>query len=63
MQEACFVFPDREKLPAAAKEMRRLYGQLKAGAVVSKEMAELRSLACVAMLILEDLLESHPPST
>ena len=55
MQEAFFVFPDREKLPVAAKTMRALYEELK-GAAVTKEVAELRSLACVAMLILEELL-------
>jgi len=55
MQEAYFVFPDREKLPGAAKEMRALYEALK-GAVMTKETAELRSLACVAMLILEELM-------
>jgi len=55
MQEACFVFPDREKLPGAARKMRGLYDELKGGGIVSKEMAELRSLACVAMLILEEL--------
>ena len=55
MQEAYFVFPDREKLPVAAKEMRALYEELK-GAAVTKETAELRSLACVAMLILEELM-------
>ena len=56
MQEAYFVFPDREKLPIAAKEMRALYEELK-GAPVTRETAELRSLACVAMLILEELME------
>jgi len=56
MQEAFFVFPDREKLPAAARGMRALYEELK-GAAVTKETAELRSLACVAMLILEELME------
>jgi len=55
MQAACFVFPDRARLPGAAKGMRALYGELK-GAAASKEMAELRSLACVATLILEELL-------
>ena len=59
MQEACFVFPDREKLPVAAKEMRALYEELK-GAAMTKETAELRSLACVAMLILEELTEETP---
>ena len=56
MQEAFFVFPDKAKLPGAAKEMRALYEQLKRAAV-TKETAELRSLACVAMLILEELLK------
>ena len=55
MQEAFFVFPDREKLPAAAKEMRGLYEELK-GAAAARETAELCSLACVAMLILEELI-------
>ncbi|MCL1952176.1 MAG: FAD-binding protein [Oscillospiraceae bacterium] len=58
MQEACFVFPDRERLPGAAKEMRRLYEELK-GAEVTKETAELRSLACVAMLIMEELMQKE----
>jgi len=56
MQEACFVFPDREKLPAAAREMRALYEELRGSGIVSNEMAELRSLACVAMLITEELM-------
>ncbi|MCL2494158.1 MAG: FAD-binding protein [Oscillospiraceae bacterium] len=55
MQEAFFVFPDRERLPAAAREMRALYGELK-GCAVTREVAELRSLSCVAMLILEELM-------
>ncbi|MDR2686479.1 MAG: FAD-binding protein [Oscillospiraceae bacterium] len=55
MQEAYFVFPDREKLPGAARGMRVLYEELK-GAAVTRETAELRSLACVAMLILEELM-------
>ena len=57
MQEAYFVFPDRERLPGAAKEMRALYEQLK-GAAVTQETARLRSLACVAMLILEELMHN-----
>ena len=60
MQQACFVFPDREKLPAAAREMRALYEELRSNGIVSHEMAELRSLACVAMLIMEELLEGAP---
>ena len=58
MQEAYFVFPDRERLPGAAKEMRELYEQLKCAAM-TKEIAELRSLSCVAMLILEELMENQ----
>jgi len=54
MQEACFVFPDKGKLPEAAKKMRGLYEELgRAG--VTKEIAELRSLACVAMIVMEEL--------
>jgi len=59
MQEACFVFPDPEKLPEAARRMRALYEQLRDGQYEpTRESAELRSLACVAMLILEELEES-----
>jgi len=57
MQEACFVFPDREKLPGAAAGMRALYEDLAGGHYeITRDYAELRSLACVAMLIMEDLL-------
>ena len=56
MQEACFVFPDPEKLPQAALRMRALYERLRDGPCeITRETAELRSLACVAMLILEEL--------
>jgi L-aspartate oxidase len=56
MQEACFVFPDPEKLPQAALRMRALYERLRDGSCeITRETAELRSLACVAMLILEEL--------
>ena len=58
MQETYFVFPDKAKLPGAAREMRRLYEELEQAAV-TKETAELRSLACVAMLILEELLKKE----
>ena len=54
MQEACFVFPDKGRLPEAAKEMRALYEEL-GRAAVTKETAELRSLACVAMIIMGEL--------
>jgi len=57
MQEAAFVFPDSEKLPEAARQMRLLYEKLKGGKYqITKDYAEARSLACVAMLILEELL-------
>jgi succinate dehydrogenase/fumarate reductase flavoprotein subunit len=60
MQEACFVFPDPEKLPEAARRMRALYEQLRDGQYeITRETAELRSLSCVAMLILEELLENQ----
>jgi len=58
MQEAYFVFPDKARLPGASKEMRGLYEELKQAAV-TRETAELRSLACVAMLILEELMEKE----
>ena len=58
MQQAYFVFPDKARLPGAAREMRALYEELRSNGIVSKDMAELRSLACVAMLILEELVES-----
>jgi L-aspartate oxidase len=58
MQEACFVFPDREKLPEAARRMRALYEELCGGGyALTREYAEVRSLACMAALILEDALE------
>jgi len=56
MQAAFFVFPNRNKLPSAAKEMRALYESFASGSATTRETAELRSLACVAMLILEELL-------
>ena len=57
MQEAFFVFPNTEKLPDAAAQMRALYEDLARGNYeITREYAELRSLACVAMLILEELL-------
>ena len=56
MQEAYFVEPHPEILPGAAKRMRILYEELKqTGAPQTREEAELRSLACVAALILEDV--------
>ena len=59
MQEAYFVFPDLEKLPGAAREMRALYERLRDGQYeITREYAELRSLSCVAMLILSELEES-----
>ena len=57
MQESFFVFPNKAKLPAAAAKMREIYdstGGLQSAP--TREFAELRSLACVAMLILEELL-------
>ncbi|MDR3313531.1 MAG: FAD-binding protein [Oscillospiraceae bacterium] len=58
MQEAFFVEPNLSVLPQAAKRMRALYEALKqSGAPQSRAAAELRSLACVAALILEDVEE------
>ncbi|MCL2194679.1 MAG: L-aspartate oxidase [Oscillospiraceae bacterium] len=57
MQDTFFVFPNKAKLPAAAAQMRALYEELvRETGVPTRESAELRSLACVAMLILEELL-------
>lgn len=57
MQETFFVFPNKAKLPAAAAQMRKLYEDLaRETATPTREVAELRSLACVAMLVLEELL-------
>ncbi len=56
MQAAFFVEPNLAALPEAAREMRVLYESLKqTGPPQTKESAELRSLACVAALILEDV--------
>ncbi|MCL2532029.1 MAG: FAD-dependent oxidoreductase [Oscillospiraceae bacterium] len=58
MQDTFFVFPNKAKLPAAAVQMRKLYEELsRETATPTRESAELRSLACVAMLILEELLQ------
>lgn len=60
MQRACFVFPDKDILPGAAREMRVLYESLRTRrGQMTREMAELCSLACVAMLIMEELLEDN----
>jgi L-aspartate oxidase len=57
MQEACFVFPNQAKLPAAARQMRALYEDLcHGGYAITRDYAEVRSLACVAALILEEHL-------
>ena len=59
MQNAFFVFKNRDVLPAAAEEMRALYEQLRKGPyAVTREYAETLSLACVAALVLEDALKS-----
>ncbi|MDR2753098.1 MAG: FAD-binding protein [Oscillospiraceae bacterium] len=57
MQDACFVFPNKEKLPGAAKRMRALYARLRQAPCVTRDWAETCSLACVAALILEDAEE------
>ena len=59
MQKACFVFPNEELLPGAAREMRALYEELLAeGYAPARESAETLSLACVAALVLEDTLQN-----
>ena len=59
MQQAFFVFKNREILPAAAEEMRALYEQLREGPyAIMREYVETLSLACVAALVLEDALKS-----
>ncbi|MDR1465270.1 MAG: FAD-binding protein [Oscillospiraceae bacterium] len=54
MQRASFVFPDKALIPEAARRMRALYERLRTQPVRSREHAEIRSLACVAALILEE---------
>jgi len=57
MQASFFVFPECKKLPAAAAQMRDIYERLaETKYEITRDYAELRSLACVAMLILEELL-------
>ena len=56
MQAAYFVEPNPDILPDAARRMRMLYEEMKQhGGPRTREEAELRSLACVAALILEDV--------
>jgi L-aspartate oxidase len=57
MQDAYFVEPKPERLPEAAAEMKTLYGQLQNSVGDAKILSECRSLACVAMLILQEAAE------
>ncbi|MDR1734804.1 MAG: FAD-dependent oxidoreductase [Oscillospiraceae bacterium] len=56
MQKAYFVDPDDAYLPIAAKEMKAIYQTLRQTLPQTPEEAETHSLACVAMLVLEDAI-------
>ncbi|MDR2647986.1 MAG: FAD-binding protein [Oscillospiraceae bacterium] len=57
MQHAFFVFPEVAALPSGASRMREIYETLRTGDyAVTRDYAETLSLACVAALILEELL-------
>jgi L-aspartate oxidase len=59
MQKAFFVFPNVGALPGAARAMRALYQDLCSCSCETRELAEARSLACVAALVLEDALSKQ----